>query len=97
MPSEWTFSRRGSTRRLAHVILKPPSSLIEINPNLAAREDWVRRLAEADLQLRARRTVALASMTVLCVLLSLVVLTEDIGLMTNLRPMTPTVYGSPAP
>ena len=78
-PTDWAFSRRASTRRLARAILTPRSIPTEINPYLAARQDWDRRLAGADLQRRAWRTAALASITVSAVLLSLVVPPEIIG------------------
>ena len=97
VPSDWALSRRKPTRHLAHAILTPPSIRTEISPYLAARHDWVRRIAEADLQMRSWRTVALAPVTVLIVLLSLAVPIEDIGFLTSPRPITPMLCGFPLP
>jgi len=93
MPSNWAVLRRGS----AHATLTPRSNLLEISPYVAARRDWDLRIAEANVQMRAWRTAALASGTVLVVLLSLVVPLEAIGMLTGLRPMTQMLFGFQVP
>jgi predicted MFS family arabinose efflux permease len=87
MPSDLALRWHGPTRHLTHVLLHQHSISTEINPHQAARRDWNRRIAEADLQMRSWRMVALTSLTVLIVLLSLAVPREDIGRLTNPKPM----------
>lgn len=96
-PSEWTLSRRGSTRRLSGATLTPRSTLTELSPYLAAGREWDRRVAGADLQMRTWRTAALASATVLLVLLSLLIPEEEIGQLTNSQPPAPILLGPSVP
>ena len=93
MPSNWAVLPRGS----AHATLTPRSNLVEISPYVAARRDWDLRIAEANVQMRAWRTAALASVTVLFVLLSLVAPLETIGTLTSPRPLTHMLFGFPVP
>jgi len=82
---------------LARAILAPRSIPTKISPYLAARLDWDRRLAEADLQRRAWRTAALASVTVLVVLLSLAVPLEDIYSLTDAGNSARTLLQTSSP
>jgi drug/metabolite transporter superfamily protein YnfA len=77
-PSDWALSWCRPTHPLAHARLTPRPIRAEINPYLAARHDWDSRVAEADLQLRSWRTVALASVTVMIVLFTLAVPLQEI-------------------
>ena len=89
-------SRRRSTE-LLHRVLTPRSNPDRISPYLAARRDWNRRLAEADKQAQAWRTAALASMTVLVMLLSLAVPLEDVRSFISSRNTTPGPFEFPVP
>ena len=63
---------RSGTRRVWPKVLTSHPGWAEESRHLAARQDWNRRLIDADYQVRAWRMAALASMTVLFVLATLV-------------------------
>ncbi len=93
MPSDWALRRY----ELARATQTPRTNLAEISPYVAARRDWELRIAEANGQMRSWRTAALASVTVLFVLLSLVVPLEVIGTLTIPHTLTPMLFGLQVP
>jgi MFS family permease len=86
IPADWVLKRR---RTAWPKVFTSHPGWTEESRYFAARQDWNRRLIDADVQLRAWRMAALATMTVLFVLATLVVPLDAVQSLASLPNWSP--------